>query len=62
VNDISQLPTAGYVFPKWVRDRYAISNSTMYAWIKAGRLPKPIRIGPRACASIRVSSRTSRRS
>lgn len=44
----TDIPTSGYVTTRWVRERYAISNSTLYEWIKAGRLPKPIRIGPRA--------------
>jgi excisionase family DNA binding protein len=44
----SDLPTSGYVTTRWVCERYAISNSTLYVWIKEGRLPAPIRIGPRA--------------
>ena len=39
---------ATYVTANWVKRRYSISRSTLYAWIAAGHLPAPKRIGPRA--------------
>ncbi|WP_409565735.1 helix-turn-helix transcriptional regulator [Methylobacterium sp. E-045] len=42
------VPQTGFVTPLWVKRRYSISNSTMYAWISRNYLPRPCRIGPRA--------------
>ena len=42
------LPHSGFVTPHWVKKRYSISNSTMYAWIARNYLPAPVKIGPRA--------------
>ena len=44
----SELPLSGFVTPTWVKDRYSISNSTLYSWIAKGLFPAPVRIGPRA--------------
>ena len=30
--------------------RYGLSRSTLYAWIKQGRFPAPVKLGPRASA------------
>lgn len=42
------IPQTGFVTPHWVKQRYSISNSTMYAWISRNMLPRPYRVGPRA--------------
>ena len=42
------IPKHGFVSPHWVKKRYSISNSTMYAWIASNHLPAPVKIGPRA--------------
>ena len=44
----SEMPPSGYVSAAWVKARYSIANSTLYAWIAEGILPAPLRIGPRA--------------
>lgn len=41
-------PPAEFLTPAWVKKRYSISNSTMYAWIARNYLPAPVKIGPRA--------------
>jgi predicted DNA-binding transcriptional regulator AlpA len=41
-------PDQGYVTAAWVKKRFSIANSTLYAWIGSGRLPPPVKIGPRA--------------
>ena len=38
----------GFVTAGWVKRHFSISNSTLYAWIAAGILPKMVAIGPRA--------------
>ncbi len=43
-----ELPQTGFHTPHWVKKRYSISNSTMYAWIARNHLPAPVKIGPRA--------------
>lgn len=42
------IPETGFVTPHSVKQRYAISNSTLYQWIADKRLPAPVKIGPRA--------------
>jgi len=34
------------VRPKAARAKLGVSNATLYRWVKEGRLPKPIRVGP----------------
>lgn len=43
-----QLPESGYLTTAWVKARYQLPNSTLHAWIAAGKFPTPVRIGPRA--------------
>lgn len=35
-----------YLTTQQVADRYGISRTTVWRWIKAGRLPEPVQIGP----------------
>lgn len=35
-----------YLTTAQVADRYGISRTTVWRWIKAGRLPEPVMIGP----------------
>lgn len=35
-----------YLKTSQVADRYDISRTTVWRWIKAGRLPEPVEIGP----------------
>ena len=42
------LPETGYMTAKAVKQRYAISNSTLYLWLSQGRLCRPYRVGGRA--------------
>ncbi len=42
------VPQTGFVTPHWVKKRYSISKSTLYAWIARNYLPAPVKIGPRA--------------
>ena len=44
----SDLPETGYVTALAVKQRYAISNSTLYQWLAENRLARPYRIGGRA--------------
>lgn len=46
--DINQHTASGFVTAAWVKKRYSIANSTLYAWISAKRIPAPVKIGPRA--------------
>ncbi len=48
MNNGAELPPAGFVSASWVKERYAISNSTLYKWIADKHLPAPVKIGPRA--------------
>lgn len=48
VTAISDIPQTGFVTPQWVKQRYSISNSTLYAWIADKYLVAPLKIGPRA--------------
>lgn len=47
-SDTNQHTASAFVTADWVRKRYSIANSTLYAWISAKRIPAPIKIGPRA--------------
>ncbi|WP_374047691.1 helix-turn-helix transcriptional regulator, partial [uncultured Bilophila sp.] len=44
------LPEIGYVRPKQVSYIMGVSRATLYNWIKAGKLPKPERLGARMVA------------
>lgn len=35
-----------YFTTQEVADRYGISRTTVWRWVKSGRLPAPIQIGP----------------
>ena len=48
MNYDTELPRNGFMTPHWVKKRYSISNSTMYAWIARNYFPAPVKIGPRA--------------
>ena len=48
MNNLYRLPETGYVTAQAVKQRYAISNSTLYKWITDQRLPAPVKIGARA--------------
>lgn len=44
----ADIPLTGFLTPQWVKKRYSICNSTMYAWISRNFLPAPVKICPRA--------------
>ncbi len=46
--DRNDLNHSGYVTAAWVKQRYKISNSTLYKWISDKHLAAPVKIGPRA--------------
>jgi predicted DNA-binding transcriptional regulator AlpA len=48
IQPTGDLPALGYLTRAAVLARYHISNSTLHAWIAAGKFPKQVRIGPRA--------------
>ncbi len=48
--DRNDLNHSGYVTAAWVKQRYKISNSTLYKWISDKHLAAPVEIGPRRCS------------
>jgi prophage regulatory protein len=44
------LPTFGFMRLTQVLAVYPIGKSTLWAWIKQGRFPKPVKLGPRITA------------
>lgn len=42
------IPQTGFVAPHWVKQRYSIGNSTIYAWIFRNIVPRPYWVGPQA--------------
>lgn len=42
--------TDSYLNNQQVRERYKVSRSTLWRWVREGRLPEPVSIGP---ASVR---------
>lgn len=42
-----RLPETGFVRLQTILSIIPISRSTWWYWVKAGRAPKPIRLGPR---------------
>lgn len=48
MRDYRKLPDGGFVTSRFVRARYAFSNSTLHAWQNKGIFPKSVKIGPRA--------------
>lgn len=45
-----QLPDSAYVRLPVVAGRYGISDPTVWRWVKSGRLPAPVKIGPNTTA------------
>ena len=56
MNTTDRLPETGYVTAQAVKQRYAISNSTLYKWITDQRLPAPVKIGARGALPRRGSA------
>jgi len=48
MNYNSELPASGFLTTQFWKNRYKISNSTLYAWIATGHICAPIRLGKRA--------------
>lgn len=50
LNPFAALPAVGVTRPLEVFRMLGISRATGYAWIKSGRLPRPMSLGPNVMA------------
>ena len=48
MNPFSSLPDAGITRIRATAAMLGVSTQTVYNWIEAGHLPKPLRFGPNA--------------
>ena len=51
-NPFDSLPDAGCTRTLRVAKMLGVSPPTVYAWIKSGRLPRPLKIGPNTSAMV----------
>ena len=49
-NPFEALPDAGATRIRVVASMLGVCQATCYNWIKAGRLPRPLRLGPNTVA------------
>jgi predicted DNA-binding transcriptional regulator AlpA len=47
-NPFESLPDAGFTRIRVVAAHCGVVPASIYNWVKAGRLPKPMKIGPNA--------------
>jgi predicted DNA-binding transcriptional regulator AlpA len=50
VNNIPQLPETGFVRLRTILAILPVSRSTFYAWIAAGKVKRPRKLGPKISA------------
>lgn len=46
-SSVDLTPIDPVLRPHVVREMLGVANSTMHAWIKSGRFPAPLKLGPR---------------
>lgn len=50
MTEISQFPEYGFVRLKQVLKVIPVSRSTWWAWVKDGKAPQPVKLGPKTTA------------
>jgi predicted DNA-binding transcriptional regulator AlpA len=50
LRNFDSLPDSAYVRMPVMTGRYGVVPMTIYRWSKTGRLPKPIKLGPKTTA------------